>query len=462
MTLIKRSELQTALQEGSPLLAAQVFLFFGERFLCKESADLVQQKLLAMGPGAVQVIDGDREDASRTLSRLMSYSLLPGSQIFRVTDSRIFHSKTVVEEIWGKAVQAFQGGNSGPARNHLLAMVQAVGLAIEGPTPLSEISAPEWQKIFAFARPNDNLQWADQLLGEAQGKSQTASAHLADRYIETFEKGIPPKNILLLTAETVDKRQKLFTYLKKKGAVVDCSVTSGSGAAAQTEQKGILREMMQKTLTELHKKIEPRAVELFFERVGFHPVAVVVETEKLVHAIGDRPTITAHDVEEMVSRNREDALYELTDAIGKRQADRALTILSHLLEQGIHELAILATLRNYLKKQLLFRSFQMRDFPAWRSAMSARDFQDTYLPALKADGEWGELLQGHPYALYMSFTKASEYSCSGLKRWMAMLLEAEFRLKGSPLPPRLVIEELLLAMLKGAPKISDRRDSMVY
>lgn len=462
MTLIKRTELPTALQDGSPHLTSQVFLFFGERFLCKEAADLVQEKLLAMGHGAVNPIDGDREDGGRTLSRLMSFSLLPGRQLFRVTDSRIFHSKTVVEEIWNKAVQAFQGGNPGPARNHLQSMVQAVGLKIEGPTPLSELPPAEWQKLFAFAKPSENLLWADHLLGEVGDQIQTATANLADRYIATFEKGIPPQNILLLTAETVDKRQKLFTYFKKIGTVVDCSVTSGGSAAAQTEQKDILREMMQKTLVEFHKKIEPRAVEIFFERVGFHPVAVVVETEKLVHSIGDRPTITAGDIEEMVARNREDALYELTDALGKRQADRTLTILFHLLEQGIHELAVLSTLRNYLKKQLIFRSLQLRDFPVWRSNMNARDFQNTYLPALKAEEEYGELLQGHPYALFMSFSKASEYSCSGLKRWLAMLLDAEFRLKGSPLPPRLVIEELLLAMLKGAPKIPGRRDSMVY
>ena len=68
MTLIKRTELPTALQDGSPHLTSQVFLFFGERFLCKEAADLVQEKLLAMGPGAVNPIDGDREDGGRTLS----------------------------------------------------------------------------------------------------------------------------------------------------------------------------------------------------------------------------------------------------------------------------------------------------------------------------------------------------------------------------------------------------------
>lgn len=462
MTLIKRSELQEALKEGAPALASQFFLFFGERFLCREAADLVQTRLLAGGAGAVNAIDGDREDPGRTLSRLMNFSLLPGRQIFRISDSRIFHSKTVVAEIWAKAVQAFQGGNSGQARNHLQSMVQAVGLTVEGQAAFSEIPQAEWQNIFGFTKPGDNLQWADQLLAEGGDLKQAAAASLGERYIEAFEKGIPKQNILLLTAETVDKRQKLFTYLKKHGTVVDCSVASGSGSAAQTEQKEVLREMMQKTLTELGKKIEPRAVEMFFERVGFHPVAVVVETEKLVHFIGDRPMVTAADVEEMVCRNREDALYELTDALGKRQTDRLLTILSHLIEQGVHELAILSTLRNHIRKQLIFRSLQMREFPAWRSSMNARDFQNTYLPALKAEEELTDLLQGHPYALFMSFTKASEYSCSGLKRWMAMLLDAEFRLKGSPLPSRLVIEELLLAMVKGTPKVPGRSNSMVY
>lgn len=462
MTLIKRSDLQGLLDQGSPELDARVFLFFGERFLCREAADLVQEKLLAGRPGAVHAIDGDREDTGRTLSRLMSFSLLPGRQIYRVSDTRIFHSKTVVAEIWTKAVQAFQAGRPGPAGKYLQSMLQAAEVKVEGPATFTEIPGPEWRKVFDFDKPGDSLDWADKLVGGAEAPTRAGGAGLADRFIEAFDKGLPAGNILMLTAETVDKRQRLFTYLKKKGTVVDCSVATGAGAAAQTEQKDILREMMQKTLAGFHKKIEPQAVEMFFERVGFHPVAVVVESEKLAHYVGDRPVISGADIETMVARNREDALYELTDALSKRQTARTLILVSRLLEQGIHELAILATMRNFLRKQLIYRSLQKRSSPAWRSGMNARDFQNTYLPALKAEGEWTELLQGHPYALFMSFSKASEYSCSGLKRWLALLLAAEFRLKGSSLPPRLVIEELFLAMLKGAPKIPGKRESMVY
>jgi DNA polymerase-3 subunit delta len=454
MAHIKRSELLSSLQDGSFPFNSQIFLFFGERFLSKEAADSIQNKLLEQQPGAVHTVDGDGEDPGQTLARLMSYSLLPGRQLYRVSNSRIFHSKNVASEIWAKAAQAFQAGRPGPALRHLQAMIQSVELKIAGPSPLSEITQQEWKKIFAFDKPGESLDWADKLLTESGEITKANTANLVDRYIEAFNKGLPGGNILLLTAETVDKRQRLFTYIKKKGTIVDCSVASGANAAAQNEQKAVLKEMMQKTLAEFGKKIDPRAVEIFFERVGFHPVAVVTETEKLVHFVGNRPVISCNDLEEIVARNREDALYELTDAFSKRQVGRTLTILSRLLEQGIHSLAILATMRNFLKKQLIYRSLQMRPSPSWRRGMNANEFQNHYLPDLKAQGEWSELLQGHPYALFMSFTKASEYSCSGLKRWLTMLLDAEFRLKGSPLPQQLVLEELFLSMLKGSPKFS--------
>jgi DNA polymerase-3 subunit delta len=226
-------------------------------------------------------------------------------------------------------------------------------------------------------------------------------------------------------------------------------VAAGGSAAAQKGQKDILREMVLKSLAGFQKKIAPRALELLFERVGFHPVAVIMETEKLALFAGERTTITVEDLNVMVGRTREDALYELTDAFGKKQAARTFVLLNRLQEQGMHGLAILATMRNYLRKMLIFRSLQLGTKPSWKPGMNAGHFQNTYLPALKERGEWSDLLKGHPYALFMSFSKAQEFSCTVLKNWLALLLQAEFRLKGAPLPPELVLEELFLTLLKG-------------
>ena len=212
--------------------------------------------------------------------------------------------------------------------------------------------------------------------------------------------------------------------------------------------------MMLRTVAEFKKKIDPRAVEAFFERVGFHPVAVATETEKLVHYVGDRPNITLDDLTAMVGRNREDALYELTDAFSKRQLGKSLILLSRLQEQGVHGLAILSTMRNFLRKLLIYRSLQMGSSPPWQKGMNAKEFQNNYLPALKENGEWGELLGGHPYALFMSFSKAAEYSCPLLKNWLKLLLATELKLKSSSLPQQLVLEEFFISMLKGTPRLS--------
>ena len=450
MPQFKRSDLPKLLADTATLTTCPIFLFFGERYLCREAADQLQEKLIA-GSGAVHPIDGDQEDAGQTLAKLQSFSLLPGRQVYRVSDSRIFLSKTVAATIWDKAQQANDGNKSAAAMRHITAFAKLGPVAFDSATPFSELSSAQWSSIFGCSKPTGDLSWADRLLVEAVGTGRLGKGgggDLTDRYIATFTSGIPPANCLLLTAETVDKRQKLFTFIKKSGVVVDCSVAAGAGSQAQQEQQGVLREMLTKTLAGFGKKIEPRAAEMFFERVGFHPVAVVTETEKLALYVDDRPVITAEDVEAMVARSREDALFELTDAFGKFQAARTLTILHRLMENGTHALAILATMRNYLRKMLVFRSLQLHPSPPWRKGMTAQQFQGGYLPALKEKGEWNDLLAGHPYALYMSFSKAADFSCNQLKKYLTLLLEAEYRLKGSPLPQHIVMEELFLTMLK--------------
>lgn len=450
MALIKRNDLATVLDDVRQGKKNQVYLFFGERYLCKESADLLQKALLELGPGAVHPIDGDQEDAGLTLARLMSFSLLPGRQIYRVTDSRLFQSKDMSAGLWEKAAQAFGANRPGPALKYLLNMLSLAGVPSESREPFSELSTDQWQALFGTGKPTGDLSWADRLILESgqQSSQKSSSTNPAEKYMEAFSRGLPGQNILILTAEAVDKRKKLFTHIKENGIIIDCTVETGAGSAAQKVQKEVLLEMMQKTLAQFGKKIEPKAMNMFFDRVGFHPVAVVMETEKLVLYAEDRPVITCNDLETMVGRSREDALFELTDAFGKRQIAKTLTTLQHLLENGTHSLAILATMRNYLRRLLIFRSFQLRPTPFWRQGMSAQQFQGTYLPALKETGEWPDLLKGHPYALYMSFTKAAEFSCPVLKKWLGLLLEAEFRLKGSPLPQHIVLDDLFLTMLR--------------
>jgi len=97
---------------------------------------------------------------------------------------------------------------------------------------------------------------------------------------------------------------------------------------------------------------------------------------------------------------------------------------------------------------LIIKALQSLDKPIWSVQMPSSEFQQIYLPALKETGAWPELLKTHPYALYMGFGKAAHLEQETLIRSLSLLLEAEFKLKGSPVPGRIVLEELLISLVR--------------
>lgn len=443
MGLHKRKEIGALLEKIAQGERRQVYLCFGERYLCRQAAEQLEQSLLT-GGGAVHKLDGATEDPSRLLSRLRSLTLLPGLQIHRVTDTTLFHSKEVGEQLWQKACKARDDDKSRAALRYLVALLRLGSVDPQSSAVFTDISPDQWPKLFGFAHPGEDLGWADELLSGAE-QQPGATANPTDKLIAAIEEGLPPHNLLLLIAEHVDKRKKLFTTIKKYGEAIDCSVAEGSSRAAQQQQKEVIRETVQSTLADLDKTIEPGALELLFDRVGFHPVGALLEIEKVAFFVDDRPRITRADVEQMVGRTREDAIFELSEALSEDTPARLLTVLDHLLSDGVHPLAIIAVLRNYLRRLLIFKSLQSLERPRW-SPMSSNDFQNSYLPALKETGAWPDLLKAHPYALYQGFRKAAPQASATLKKSLALLLEAEFKLKGSPVPDRIILEELLLSL----------------
>ena len=452
MALIQRTELSDLLADKEQIVKNNIILLFGERYLCRESAEQLKDVLTAAGKeGAVHPIDGESENPEQTIAKLLSFSLLPGKQLYLVTDSTIFHSKSVAADIWEKARVAAESSKEHAAMRHLGALARLGSLKLESQQPFSEISAAQWINLFGFDKPGTALDWADKLLVQAVGTGKLPAgsrANAADKLMEAFSGRVPPQNYLILSTENIDKRQKLFKFIQENGLVVDCSIATGSAAAAQKAQREVLLEMVNKTLREGNKSMDQEAINMLFDRIGPYPVAIVSETEKLMHYVGDAAHISTADVANTVGRSREDALFELTEAFGKRQVGNSLVILNRLQDNGTHGLAILATMRNYLKRLLIQRSIQLQPSPRYERSMSAKEFQNAYLPALKKSERFKEHLSGHPYALYMGFQKASEFGCTYLRESFTHILEAEYRLKGSPVDQRIILEDMFLTLFR--------------
>ncbi|MDH4320061.1 MAG: DNA polymerase III subunit delta [Desulfobulbaceae bacterium] len=456
MPTLKRHELATLWQAIAAGDAPPVFLLHGERYLCREVAEELCRRLLPdeqQRASNLHGIDGDQEDPVATLHRLRTFSMLPGRQLFRVMDTRLFYSKEVAKTLWEKAKQAHEKKELKKAGRLAGQVLNLAGLdGDDAGGELIGLAASRWRALLGFAKPEEKLDWFVEALAEAPpaaGNKTAKAADIADLYMEAFEKGLPPNNTLILIAEAADKRTRLYKYLDKNATVIDLAVDTGASTAARKDQDALLEDLIRKTLTEMGKKIDPRALPLLLDRVGFHPVAAVMETEKLCLSVGDAPHITIDDLEAMIGRTREEALFAFTEAVATRNLDSALALMGRLRENQIHPLVIVSGLRNHLRKLLFIRALEAQNDPPYHPGGDFNAFQRGYLAQLKAARpEWPKMLAGHPFVVYKLFQQAERFSVAALKAALAEILAAEYRLKGSGLPEEAILENMLFRILQ--------------
>jgi len=456
MPLYRRDEVPKIIAGIAQGAIAPLYLLFGERYLCHEAANALVDALLpdeASRATGLKVVDGEREDPIQTLNLLRTYSLFGGRQVVRVIDSRLLYSKTVAKTLWDKAQKAKEGQGDRQAARYLVQM-----LALADMTPpewwgeeVAECPASRWQELFGFAKPQDVGWVAEVLAGVETGAAVPGQTDEAgDLYLAALPAGIPRGNTLIIVAEAVDKRKKLYKAMEEHGVVIDLAVEGGATSAAKKGQEEVLRSLVAKALAPFGKTLEPQVLPLLLDRVGFQPVALVMETEKLALAVGEAKVITRTALDAMVGRTREEALYELTEVYADGNLGESLRISRRLLEVGMHPLAILAGLRNHLRKLLLVRALQEASEPAYSPGLAFPAFQKGYLAGLKEARPLPALLAGHPYVLYKVFRQAERTTAPQLKAALRELLAAEFRLKGSMVPEGLALEAFFFRTVAGA------------
>ncbi len=422
-----------------------VYLLFGERYLCAQAAKELTSHLLdnAKTQENVLKIDGDQENVTNTMNKLRTFSLFGTKQVIMVTDSRLFHSKAVGKNIWKKAKQSFDKDDHQKTGDYLAQLACLGGLSPQD--QLEDLSAGQWKTRLGFPRPAD-WNWAAKIeLPEFE--HQESATDGAAIVAQTLENGIPESNHLLILAETIDKRKKLFKLLGEKGVLIDLAVDKSLTSAGQKEQAGVIRELINKTFAEMDKKPGPQVMEMILKRTGFHPVAAVRETEKICLYVEEAPVVTTEDVEIISSGTREDALFELNEAFATRNISNALLLLNRLLQAGLHPLAVVAALRNLIRKLLFLRSLQDQPMPAYQQGQQYNSFQNGYLPQIKEKTGPHDLLKGHPFVIYKGFQQAERFSQDNLKLGLKNLLEAEFNLKGSGIQESLILENFFIATL---------------
>lgn len=143
----------------------------------------------------------------------------------------------------------------------------------------------------------------------------------------------------ICVASKIDKRKRHVKRFLEKGVVVEFKRPFESQVpgwiATLANRRGL--------------KLGPDAADVLHQLVGSNLGDLDSELAKLVQFLGDRREAGIEDVMKAVSRARIDSVFELTDAIGNGDRERALICLANLLDHGQSEVGVLALISRHVR-----------------------------------------------------------------------------------------------------------------
>lgn len=144
---------------------------------------------------------------------------------------------------------------------------------------------------------------------------------------------------LVLVADKIDKRKKIFKILEEKAATIELKRPYDNQLAVWIEYIAAKHGM----------KIQPEAVSLLRQLIGANLTELNNSVLKLQSFLGEEKNISAESVLRVVSRSRVDNVFELTNAIGRQDRAGALQALANLLDQGQSEVGAVAMIARHLR-----------------------------------------------------------------------------------------------------------------
>jgi DNA polymerase-3 subunit delta len=223
------------------------------------------------------------------------------------------------------------------------------------------------------------------------------------------------ESTLVLEAEKLDGRSKFMRVVEKNAAVVECKALYAnqlpSWVGMEVKRQG--------------KQISMEAARFLAEIVGNDLGQLAQAIERVSLYVGDRKLIELKDIEEAVVETAQRTVFELGDAIGNRRVDRALSILTNLLDAGQAPLFILNMISRHV-----------------RILIKAREVGGK----LGGGPELARYLGVHPFFAKNYAEQAKNFSAQELRRYFRALARCDRSLKSSRLPRERILEKLIFEL----------------
>ena len=437
-----KRDLPAILADISSGKGSRLLLLFGDDLQVQENAKSVLDLVVPAEQRGFNFerFDGRAASWDQIEASLMTPPFFPGKKLLWVENAPYFFSREQKGELGEKILELWRDGKRDDAVKLMIDL-----LAVEG------WSQDQWERL----EPNSAkalLALLDADGGEAQDEAEALLTYAKNRdidlskrkgnqghrLVELLDAGLPEWTFMILTALQVDRRTRLYKRFEEIGAVLYVGLERDRSGKISRDS---LLDFVNQRLRQSGKTVEPQAREMILSRAGDELRGLQQELEKLVLFVGERPAIRAQDVEAIFVDHGEGWIFDLTRALGERDAAGALGQLARLLAQGEHPLRLLGTVASEVRR--LFAARQLLDSDLarlWKRGMTYQQFQQSILPHNPP------ALTRNPYADYMCYQRAERFSATDLHGYMEGLFDADWRLKSSGGQPRLVMEKLILNM----------------
>ncbi|MFA7683211.1 MAG: DNA polymerase III subunit delta [Syntrophales bacterium] len=434
-----------------------VYLLYGEEeYLVAEALEEITAAIMPEADRELNlfVMSGGPDELERLSATLVLPPLLAGRKLVVVHDTHLFHSKQTA----GALVRTMREQlEKNPARAvaAFLTFLDMTGWKLEDlqDDGWRTISGEAWNRLIGRDEKDDRETWLPRLvaLSMDQGGNGRAIRGGREEYLaELLRSRIPPENHLILVAEAVDRRKKMFRFISEQGVVLHFPKVR-----TEQRQKERLMNQARKMLASCGKTLAGEAWETLGRKTGFQLRESIQAVEKLIVFVGDRKRISAEDVEAVVGKSREDSVFALVAAMTERNLAGSLRVFQDLLLQGVSPLMILGMisreLRNLLHAKLLLQSGGLSGY---RFDMDYGEFQRKIQPVLKGlslqgGGKEAGFVSQHPFAVYQSLKNSGRFTHERLINHLDHLVRVDILMKSTGQDERLLMERFLIGVCSG-------------
>ena len=220
-----------------------------------------------------------------------------------------------------------------------------------------------------------------------------------------------PEACVVVTADKVDRKRKLFKTLTKLKTAVACE--------APKENERWLR----KRAEEAGYSLSSDAARFLINRVGPRPGILAKELEKTLLYAGKNKSVSEKAVSEVVGESKLENVFALTDALKTKNPEKALRLLNNQIDHGEEPIKILGTIAWQLRMIWEVKHYQLKNLPSDQIA--------------KAMG-------ANPYVVEKALQHTRRFSTQQLRSGYLELVNADRSLKSTTKDPMAVMQTLIL------------------